>query len=64
MTSNPGGITLHERIATSYEEVCSDQVGVDALAFGLEVDPVVHEEFGPVGAGDVPVGKHGVLRVP
>ena len=52
MTINPGGTTLHERIATSYEEVCSDQVGVDALAFGLEVDPVVHEEFGLVGAGD------------
>jgi hypothetical protein len=51
MTINPGGTTLHERIATSHEEVRGDRVGVDALAFGLEVDPFVHEEFGPVGAG-------------
>ena len=64
MTINPGGTTLHERIATSHEEVRGDQVSVDALAFGLEVDSVVHEEFGPVGTGVVPCGEHGVLRVP
>jgi hypothetical protein len=64
MTINPGGTTLHERIATSHEEVRGDQVGVDPLTFGLEVDPFVHEEFGPIDAGGMPVGEHGVLRVP
>src|SRR3954447_7917565 len=64
MTINPGGTTLHERVATSHEEVRGDQVGVDPLAFGLEMDPVVHEEFGPLSAGGMQASEHGVLRVP
>ena len=55
--------TIYEPLLRSFE-LRGDQVGVDSLALGLEVDPIFHEELGPAGARGVPVDEHGFVRVP
>jgi hypothetical protein len=44
--------------------VFSDQIGVESLTFGLEVDPIVHEELGPVSAGRIPIDELSVGVAP
>src|SRR5918998_5185337 len=66
--SNVGIVGLRKIDATGFLlggfEVCGDQVGVELLALRLEVDPVFHEEFGPVDARGVPVDENGFVWVP
>jgi hypothetical protein len=45
-------------------ELLGNQVGVDSLALGLEVDPVFHKQLRSTGTCGVPVDEHGFVRVP
>ncbi len=55
--------TVNEALLGGFE-VRGDQVGVDSLALGLEVDPVFYEELRPTVARGVPVGENGFVWVP